>query len=81
MLVRTLNDHETIHIGDGITVRRRLRSQRYPEATVIECGDGVKVVLFNHEHDGQLRVGIEAPENVTIWRTEREAECTGKNVT
>ena len=81
MLVRTLNDHETIHVGDGITVRRRPRSERHPEATVIECGGDVKVVLWDHEHDGQQRVGIEAPDDVTIWRTKRVAECTGKNVT
>ena len=80
MLVVKTNRHETIHIGDDITVRRRPRSQRYPEATVIECGGGVKVVLFNHEHDGQQRVGIEAPNDVVIWRKKREAECPGKNV-
>ena len=80
MLVLALNKHETIHVGDGITVCRRLRSERHPEATVIECGGDVKLILWDHERAGQPRVGIEAPD-LTIWREKQEAECPGKNVT
>lgn len=69
MLVLKPNTHETIHIGDDITVRQRPRSQRYPAGVVIECGGGVRVVLFERENGGRLRVGIEAPGDVNIKRS------------
>ena len=80
MLVLTTNRHETIHVGDDITVLHRQRDRRGPGATVVECGGGVKVVLFDCEDADWPRVGIEAPKDVAIWRTKREAECPGKNV-
>jgi len=37
---------------------------------VIHIGDDIKIVVVDVWHDGRVRLGIEAPAEVGVWRSE-----------
>ena len=42
-------------------------TRKYGESILI--GDDIKVMILSHER-GQVKVGIEAPDHIDIWREE-----------
>ena len=66
---------QTIHIGDEIRVAQQRRSPLDPLETVVNCADGVRIVLRWSRRNGCLeRVGIEAPPSVLVTRQKHDPE-------